>query len=171
MKTRSVTLRKKKIQLKPIGIIHSPFKKIVGIPIQTVFSDKGNGTVELLPEYKEGLKDLEGFSHIILIYYFHRSKGYRLICRPFLDRVERGVFATRAPARPNPIGLSIVRVKKIRGNMIKVASLDILDGTPLIDIKPYIPQFDAPRVLKGGWLEKAYKNKEGMTKSDGRFTL
>jgi tRNA-Thr(GGU) m(6)t(6)A37 methyltransferase TsaA len=155
--------------MKPIGIIHSPFKKLVGMPIQAAFSKKGTGTVELLPEFTEGLRDLEGFSHIMLIYQFHKSKGYRLLCRPFLDEVQRGVFATRAPARPNPIGISIVKVKRIRGNKIEVASLDVLDGTPLLDIKPYVPRFDAPEPKSVGWFEKALGRKKARLMADNRF--
>jgi tRNA-Thr(GGU) m(6)t(6)A37 methyltransferase TsaA len=140
------------------------------MPIQTVFSKKGNGIVELFPEFKEGLRDLEGFSHIMLIYQFHKSKGYRLLCRPFFDEVQRGVFATRAPARPNPIGISIVKVRKIRGNKIAVASLDVLDGTPLLDIKPYVPRFDAPEPKRVGWFEEALGKKKARLKADNRFT-
>jgi tRNA-Thr(GGU) m(6)t(6)A37 methyltransferase TsaA len=150
-------------------MIRSPFKKIEGMPIQTVFSKKGNGTVELLPEFKEGLQDIEGFSHITLIYQFHKSKGYHLLCRPFLDEVQRGVFATHAPARPNPIGISTVAVKKIKGNKIEVASLDVLDGTPLLDIKPYVPRFDAPDPKSVGWFEKALRKKKVRCKVDNRF--
>ena len=118
------------MKINPIGIIHSPYKQMIGTPIQTAFSDDGEGTVEIFPKYKKGLKDLEGFSHIILIYHFHQSEGYSLSCRPFLDDVERGLFATRAPRRPNPIGLSIVRLKEIKDNILSVSSLDVLDETP-----------------------------------------
>jgi len=163
------TFSHKKIHLNPIGIIRSPFTQIVGTPIQPAFSKDEEGTVEVFPQFKEGLKDLEGFSHIILIYHFHKSKGYSLLCRPFLDNVERGLFATRAPRRPNPIGLSIVRLKQIRNNTLTVSSLDILDGTPLIDIKPYIPHFDTPKALKVGWFEKAFEKKKGTIISDERF--
>jgi tRNA-Thr(GGU) m(6)t(6)A37 methyltransferase TsaA len=169
MKMSNTELRKKILRLKPIGIIRSPFKKTVGMPIQTVFSTKGNGTVELLPEFKEGLRDLQAFSHIMLIYQFHKSKGYRLVCRPFLDEVKRGVFATRAPARPNPIGISIVKIKGICGNKIEVASLDILDGTPLLDIKPYIPRIDAFRTKRVGWVKKALGKKKARLMADNRF--
>jgi len=169
MTTRSAVVRKKIFRIKPIGIIRSPFKKLVGMPIQAAFSKQGHGTVELLPEFKEGLQDLEGFSHIMLIYQFHKSKGYRLLCRPFLDEVQRGVFATRAPARPNPIGISIVKVKKIRGNKIEVAWLDVLDGTPLLDIKPYVPRFDAPEPERVGWFKKALGKKKARLKADNRF--
>jgi tRNA-Thr(GGU) m(6)t(6)A37 methyltransferase TsaA len=169
MKTSNTELRKKILRLRPIGIIRSPFKTVVGMPIQTVFSKKGNGIVELFPDFKEGLRDLEGFSHIMLIYQFHQSKGYRLLCRPFLDETQRGVFATRAPARPNPIGISIVQVKRIRGNKIEVASLDVLDGTPLLDIKPYIPRFDAPLTKRVGWFGKALRKKKPRLMADDRF--
>jgi len=164
-------LKKKGIQLNPIGIIHSPFTQIVGTPIQSTYSKNGEGTVEIFPEFKQGLKDLEGFSHIYLIYYFHKSKGYCLTCRPFLDNVERGLFAIRAPRRPNPIGLSIVKLKEIRDNIISVSSLDILDGTPLIDIKPYIPHFDAPKTTKVGWFKEVSEKNKGTIISDNRFTI
>ena len=159
----------KRIHYNPIGVIHSPFKQLVGIPIQTAFSKDGEGTVELFPQFKQGLKDLEGFSHIILIYHFHKSKGYDLLCRPFLDKVKRGLFATRAPSRPNPIGLSLVRLQGINDNVLQVSSLDVIDGTPLIDIKPYIPQFDAPKEVKVGWFEKAFRKKHPTFVSDSRF--
>ena len=157
------------IYYKPIGIIHSPFKQLEGIPIQSAFSKGGEGTVELFPQFMEGLKDLEGFSHIILIYHFHKSKGYDLECRPFLDTVKRGLFATRAPSRPNPIGLSIVRLQEVQDNILKVSSLDVIDETPLIDIKPYIPRFDSPKIVKVGWVEKAFRRKKPTTISDNRF--
>jgi len=141
-----------------------------GTPIQSTFSKDGEGTVELFPQFKQGLKDLKGFSHIILIYHFHQSKGYDLLCRPFLDEVKRGLFATRAPRRPNPIGLSIVRLKNIRGTTLRVASLDVLDETPLIDIKPYIPEFDALTSPQVGWFKKALKKKKHNILADNRFS-
>jgi len=140
-----------------------------GTPIQSAFSKDGEGTVKLFPQFKQGLKDLKGFSHIILIYHFHKSKGYDLLCRPFLDEVERGLFATRAPRRPNPIGLSIVRLEKISGTTLSVASLDVLDETPLIDIKPYIPQFDSLTSPQVGWFEKALRKKKHRVRADDRF--
>ena len=130
--------------------------------------DDGEGTVEIFPKFKKGLKDLDGFSHIILIYHFHESEGYSLLCRPFLDDVERGLFATRAPRRPNPIGLSIVKLKEIDDNILRVSSLDVLDQTPLLDIKPYIPRFDSPETKKVGWFEKAVRKKSNFI-SDDRF--
>ena len=141
-----------------------------GTPIQSTFSKDGKGTVELFPQFKHGLKDLKGFSHIILLYHFHKSKGYDLLCRPFLDEVERGLFATRAPRRPNPIGLSIVRLEKISGTTLSVASLDVLDETPLIDIKPYIPQFDSLTSSQVGWFEKALRKKKHLVRADDRFS-
>ena len=119
--------------------------------------------------YAEGLADLEGFSHIILIYQFHRSQGFDLRVKPFLDDHERGLFSTRAPRRPNPIGLSVVPLVKREGNRLEVQGIDVLDGTPLIDIKPFVPAFDAPEVSAIGWLE----GKEGLEKkirSDDRFS-
>ncbi len=129
--------------LSPIGIIHSPYKEQKGVPIQPVFSEGVTAEIEVYSEYQQGLKDLEGFSHIILLYLFHKSEDYRLLCRPFLDNKERGLFATRAPKRPNPIGLSIVELLKIDKNIITIGSPDMIDGTPLLDIKPYVDAFDA----------------------------
>lgn len=159
----------KRIYYTPIGIIHSPFKQLAGMPIQTAFSKNGEGTVELFSQFKQGLKDLEGFSHIMLIYHFHKSKGYDLLCRPFLDNVKRGLFATRAPNRPNPIGLSIVRLQGINDGTLSVSSLDVIDETPLIDIKPHIPQFDSPKAVTVGWFEKAFRKKHPTIISDNRF--
>ena len=159
----------KKIYYTPIGIIHSPFKQPEGTPIQAAFSKCGEGTVELFSQFKQGLKDLEGFSHIILIYHFHKTRGYNLLCRPFLDDVKRGLFATRAPSRPNSIGLSIVRLQEISGTILTVDSLDVVDETPLIDIKPYIPQFDSPKAVKVGWFEKAFRKKYPTIIADNRF--
>lgn len=152
----------------PIGIIHSPFKEPKGTPIQPIVSEDIDGTVELFQEYIEGLKDIDGFSHIILIYHFHLSKGSLLKVKPFLDDQTHGVFSTRAPSRPNPIGISIVQLVKIEGNILQVKDLDIVDGTPLLDIKPYVPEFDIRKVKKKGWLEKNV-SKLSTSKDDGRF--
>ena len=154
---------------RPIGVIHSPFKDSKGVPIQSLFSKDTEGKVELFPEYMEGLKDLNGFSHIILIYHFHRSKSPKLIVTPFLDPAPRGVFSTRAPSRPNPIGISIVRLMKIEDNILHISEIDILDGTPLLDIKPYVPGFDIRKEARGGWLEKGLKQPIRV-KDDGRFS-
>jgi tRNA-Thr(GGU) m(6)t(6)A37 methyltransferase TsaA len=151
-----------------IGTIHSPFKTINNMPIQPAGAMDVQGTIEIQPEYIDGLKDLEGFSHIILIYHFHKARGCELIVTPFLDTEPHGVFATRAPNRPNPIGLSIVRLVKIEANILHIENVDILDQTPLLDIKPYVPEFDTPGSVKTGWLEKK-KEKVIYKKSDSRF--
>ncbi len=152
----------------PIGIIHSPFKDPKGMPIQPTAAKGVKGEVEIFEEYIEGLKDLDGFSHIILIYHLHLSKGYLLIVKPFLDNEFRGVFATRAPRRPNPIGLSVVRLNGIKGNRLYIEDVDIVDGTPLLDIKPYIPQFDLRKVEKIGWVAKNIHKLQNL-KADDRF--
>ncbi|MBN2266120.1 MAG: tRNA (N6-threonylcarbamoyladenosine(37)-N6)-methyltransferase TrmO [Candidatus Aminicenantes bacterium] len=156
------------MKLKPIGIIHSPFKKAEGTPIQPPGGGGVRGTVEVFKPYRAGLKDLDGFSHVILIYEFHRSRGFDLEVVPFMDTEVRGLFATRAPNRPNPIGLSVVRLKKVAGGTLHVRDLDVLDGTPLLDIKPYVPAFDAPARARTGWLEKARKRVR-RRRADGRF--
>lgn len=156
------------ITYKSIGIIHSPFKEPKNVPIQAVASKGTKGTIEVNSEYTEGLVDLEGFSHIILLYHFNLVKGYSLTVKPFLDQNLHGVFATRAPSRPNPIGLSIVRLKKIQNNILHIEDVDILDNTPLVDIKPYIPQIDNRKTKKIGWFNKKLA-KLPTTKDDGRF--
>jgi tRNA (adenine37-N6)-methyltransferase len=159
----------KRIQYHPIGIIHTPFKTPAGTPIQPTGAKNIEAMVEVFSEYVEGLDDLAGFSHIYLLYHFHLSKKYRLKITPFLDSEKRGLFATRAPARPNPIGLSVARLIGIENNLIRIQDVDIVDGTPLLDIKPYVPEFDVRRVHKIGWLEKE-KKKIAKTKDDGRFS-
>ena len=156
------------IKYKPIGIIHSQFKEPKGTPIQPTAVKGIDGTVEVFPEYAEGLKDLEGFSHIILIYHFHLSKKSSLKVKPFMDNQIRGVFSIRAPSRPNPIGISVVRLVMIEGSILYIQDVDIVDGTPLLDIKPYVPEFDVRAVDKIGWLEKNV-NKLPISKDDGRF--
>lgn len=157
-----------KIQYKTIGFIHSPFHGIVDMPIQPTGAKSITGTIEIHPEYTEGLKDLEGFSHVILIYHFHLSKNYSLKVKPFLDKQLRGVFATRAPKRPNPIGISVVRLKRIEGNILYIENIDVVDGTPLLDVKPYVPELDAPEVEKIGWLSQKIK-KVHSARSAKRF--
>ncbi|MEA1896968.1 MAG: tRNA (N6-threonylcarbamoyladenosine(37)-N6)-methyltransferase TrmO [Bacteroidota bacterium] len=151
-----------------IGIIHSPFKEPKGTPIQPIAAQGIGGTVEVFQEYTEGLKDIDGFSHVILVYHFHLSKESSLTVKPFMDDQTHGVFSTRAPNRPNPIGISIVQLVKIEGNILQVKDLDIVDGTPLLDIKPYVPEFDIRDAKKKGWLEKNV-NKLSTSKDDGRF--
>jgi len=157
------------IKYRPIGVVHSPFKEPKGTPIQPPGGKGIDGTVEVFPEYAEGLKDVEGFSHIILIYHFHLSKGLSLKVKPYMENRLRGVFATRAPNRPNPIGISVVRLTRIEGNILHVRDLDVVDETPLLDIKPYVPEFDVREVNKTGWLEKEV-HKLSTSKDDGRFT-
>lgn len=151
-----------------IGIIYSPFKELAGMPIQPTGKSSAPGHVELYPEFIEGIKDLEGFSHIYLLYYLHKVRQVKLTVTPFLDKEARGIFATRAPSRPNPIGLSLVKLIRIEGNFIYIDDIDILDGTPLIDIKPYIPEFENKENIRIGWLEKA-KRRVQEKKSDSRF--
>lgn len=139
-----------KIILKPIGVVHTPFKDKRETPIQPTRSN-AIGKVEIEPEYSAGLTDLEGFSHIYLIYYFHKSSGYELLVKPFLDDRQRGLFATRYPARPNSIGVSIVRLLAREENFLTIRDVDVLDGTPLLDIKPYVPDFDVRENVSTGW--------------------
>ena len=156
------------IQYHPIGTIHSPFQVPRGTPIQPRAARGVEGTVQVLPPYVEGLQDLDGFSHIILLYHLHLAGPARLKVKPFLDDQARGLFATRAPARPNPIGLSVVRLVAIEDDTLYIQDVDIVDGTPLLDIKPYVPPFDAPEVQRVGWLE----HKVGglpQARDDGRF--
>ncbi len=157
-----------KICYRPIGIIHSPFREPKDVPIQPSAAKGVIGRVEVFPEFVEGLKDLESFSHIILIYHFHKVRVKKLLVKPFLDEREHGVFATRAPGRPNPIGISVVKLLKIEKNILTVDEVDIIDGTPLLDIKPYVPEFDVRNNVKIGWLEKNVQ-KLLLVKDDGRF--
>ncbi len=156
------------ISYKPIGIIHSPFKDPLGTPIQPSAARGVKGTIEIFPEYAEGLIDIEGFSHIILIYHFHLSREFSLKVKPYLDDQLHGVFATRAPARPNPIGISIVRLIKIEREKLFIEDVDIVDGTPLLDIKPFVSEFDSREAEKIGWLRK-HIDKLPKMKDDGRF--
>ncbi len=152
----------------PIGVIHTPFKERAGMPIQPSGGCGIQGTVEVYPEFREGLSDLDGFSHIILLYCFHRIEGFKLRVVPFLDIWSRGVFSTRAPTRPNPIGLSVVRLLSLEDGILRIENVDILDDTPLLDIKPYVPEFDAQSKIRTGWLEEVGKN-VSKKRSDNRF--
>ncbi|SPE28100.1 conserved hypothetical protein [Acidobacteriia bacterium SbA2] len=156
------------MKLKPIGIIHSPFQHAAGTPIQPRAAGGAEGTVQIFDEFAAGLKDLEVFGRIWLIYWFDRARHKKcsLVVKPYLDDTPRGVFATRAPARPNPIGLSPVRLLEARGNTLRVRDLDVLDGTPLLDIKPYFPQFDSFTNVKSGWLRGSTLR---GAKADDRF--
>jgi tRNA (adenine37-N6)-methyltransferase len=142
--------------MRPIGVIHSPFTEKDKTPIQASRS-QAIGTVEIYPEFAGGLKDIEALSHIYLLYAFHESSGYALQVKPFLDNQEHGVFATRYPYRPNPIGISIVKLIFCKENFLTVEGIDTLDGTPLLDIKPYVPDFDQRTDVRTGWYEMRSK--------------
>ena len=156
------------LEYRPIGVIRSPFTERHGMPIQAAFAEAARGRIELKPEYAAGLKDLEGFSHLILLYHFHLSGQYRLQVQPYLEDRVHGVFATRAPTRPNRIGISVVRLEGIEGASLHIVNVDVVDGTPLLDIKPYVPQFDDRPGARIGWLENR-ASKAGSVKADGRF--
>ncbi|MCG2711432.1 MAG: tRNA (N6-threonylcarbamoyladenosine(37)-N6)-methyltransferase TrmO [Candidatus Omnitrophica bacterium] len=148
----------KEIKLKPIGIIHTPYKEPKGIPIQGRFEKGIRGTIRLFPEYQAGLKDIEGFSHLILIYYFNRSKEANLMGKPFLEDQKHGIFTIRSPHRPNHIGFSIVKLETVKEGILTFSEVDILDNTPLLDIKPYVSYFDSRENVKNGWLNKHFKD-------------
>lgn len=158
------------VEYQSIGIVHSPFKTPEGTPIQSGASG-GNAfaTIEIFPEFAEGLKDLGGFSHIYVLFHLHLAKSKSLIVTPFLDTKKHGIFATRSPGRPNTIGLSVVCLEKVEGNILHIRNVDILDGSPVLDIKPYLPQFDVFETTKNGWLEKN-AHKMTQTVDDGRFS-
>jgi tRNA (adenine37-N6)-methyltransferase len=154
----------------PIGTIHTPFTDLTDMPIQPNGEASAAGTVEILPELTAALKDLEGFSHLILLYHLHKVERVSLNVTPFLGSETHGIFATRAPTRPNPIGLSVVRLVKIEGSLLYVENLDVLDGTPLLDIKPYLPEFDGHIDARIGWLENV-REKIRSTRSDKGFIV
>lgn len=148
------------IKIKPIGIVHSPFKKAEDIEPEKYSYPRGfdsvQGELEIFREYESGLKDIEGFSHLIVIFAFHRSEGFRLHTKPLLDDTLRGVFSTRSPHRPNPVGMTVVTVREKKGNILKVSGVDMIEGTPVLDIKPYTPR-DQKTAIKLGWLEDKIK--------------
>jgi len=156
------------IQFHSIGMVHSPFTELKDMPIQPSGASGVEGTLIIHPEYTKGLCDLAGFSHIYLLYFFHRVKEFQLKVTPFLDNQPRGIFATRAPRRPNPIGLSILLLVEINNEVLRVRNIDILDGTPILDIKPYVPAFDQPKNVKIGWLTNVGKGVKSK-RSDERF--
>ncbi len=156
------------MRIQQIGTIHTPFKEQKGTPIQPKMGKDIAGTIGIFDEFVPALRDLDGFSHIILLFYLHKSEGFNLEVVPYMDDKKRGLFATRAPRRPSPIGLSIVRLVKVDGNLLHIKDVDILDGTPLLDIKPYVPAFDEPQEIRTGWLEKR-AHKASDKKADDRF--
>ncbi len=158
------------IQYAAIGVVHSPFTEPAGTPIQASGAAAADveAVVEIYPQYSDGLKDIEGFSHLILLYHLHRVQPAGLLVKPFLENELHGIFATRSPARPNPIGFSVVRLDKVEGRLLRVRGVDMLDQTPVLDIKPYIGQFDCREAERVGWLaDNLHKLNE--TKDDGRF--
>jgi tRNA-Thr(GGU) m(6)t(6)A37 methyltransferase TsaA len=148
--------------MEPIGVIRTPFAERAGMPIQPRFSH-AVGRVEVFQAYTAGLQDLEGFSHVILLYVLHRSSGCTLHVRPYLDDAQHGLFATRHPCRPNPIGLSVVRLLSCRDGVLEVEGIDVLDETPLLDIKPYVPDFDARPEARAGWYDSRPPDREGRS--------
>jgi tRNA (adenine37-N6)-methyltransferase len=154
--------------VKPIGVIRTPFKSSEDTPIQSSNSD-ARGYVEVAIEYFDALKSLDGFSHIILVYWFHRAKPPKMRMKPFLDTEEHGLFSIRAPSRPNPIGISTVKLLKVEGIRLDIEGVDILDGTPLLDIKPFVPEFDNRSQATSGWLSKSPLVKDHSHIADARF--
>jgi tRNA (adenine37-N6)-methyltransferase len=157
------------IVIKPIGIIHTPHTDVKDMPIQPIAAEGVKGYIELLPEFVAGLKDVEGFSHLTLFYHFHKINGYELVVTPFMDTEKRGIFATKAPKRPNAIGLSTVKLIAVDGNILHIEQVDMLDGTPLIDIKPFYPRYDNRENVEIGWLEKNKNLPIEKLRSDERF--
>lgn len=157
----------KSINVQPIGIVHSPYKEMKGTPIQGVFNKDSEAWIELNSEYVTGLKDLDGFSHAILLYQFHLSNKVEIVGKPYLENEDRGIFAMRSPHRPNHIGLSVVKIKRIDGNRLYFAEVDVLDGTPVLDIKPYVKQFDCREDAVSGWVERHFQegNQPASTKA------
>jgi tRNA-Thr(GGU) m(6)t(6)A37 methyltransferase TsaA len=157
------------IKLCSIGIIHSPYKEGKDIPIQGRFKDDVEAYLELNEEYVKGLKDLDEFSHAILLYYFHKTDKVKIQGKPFLEDDIHGIFAIRSPHRPNHIGLSVVKIKEIKENRLYFTNVDMVDGSPLLDIKPYIKYFDDREKVICGWLEKHFKNGNIPKKTSTRF--
>ena len=156
------------VTFRPIGVVRSPFADPDGMPIQASGAGGARGTIEVDPALADGLAGLEGFSHLVLIYHLHRVRRPRLVVTPFLDTETHGIFATRSPARPNAIGLSTVRLLAVRGTTLEIADVDVLDGTPLLDLKPYVPAFDDRPGARIGWFE-GRAERAGETVSDDRF--
>jgi len=157
------------IIIHPIGIIHTPHTDVKNMPIQPIAAEGIKGYIEILPQYIAGLKDIEGFSHLTLLYHFHKISGYELEVVPFMDTESHGIFSCKAPKRPNGIGLSTVRLISVEGNKIHIEQVDMLDGTPLIDIKPFYPRYDNRENVEIGWLEKNKNLPLEVLRSDERF--
>ena len=160
---------RQEVVLRAIGVIRSPHRSAAGTPIQSAYADAVEGDVVVDEDFVTALDDIDGFERIWLIYCLDRAKPWKSKVVPYRDTQERGLFATRAPSRPNPVGLSVVRLLARQGNVLRVRGLDVLDGTPVLDVKPYVPEFDRPRHVRTGWLEAA-RGRVRSTRSDGRFT-
>ncbi len=158
------------ISYSPIGYFRSPYTEINGMPIQPIGAEDVEGFIEVLPEFSAGLKDLEGFSHVYVLYHLHQIEGYDLMIKPFLDTKRHGVFATRSPKRPNPIGLSVMRLLSVCGIYVFLKGIDVLDQTPVIDIKPYVADFDRCDADRFGWFEGKSRNAT-YHRSDERFAV
>jgi tRNA-Thr(GGU) m(6)t(6)A37 methyltransferase TsaA len=154
------------LKFDPIGVIETPFREPAGTPIQPSRARGARGKVHIDSRFQAGLKDLGGFERVWLIYWFHKASGSSLLVTPFLDTRERGIFATRAPARPSPIGMSVVRLLAVHGGILDVEDVDIIDGTPLLDIKPYVPEFDCYPRSRAGWFDETDSKRRV---ADGRF--
>lgn len=160
-------MEKCNVEFRPIGTIHTPFQQAEGTPIQPIKGKGTKGWVEVEPEYVDGLKDLNGFDRIWLLFWCHRASDYRLHIKPYMDTQIRGLFSTRAPSRPNAIGISCVKLLSVEGGRLEIEDVDMLDGTPLLDIKPYAAKFDHFPVARSGWMDTV--EKDAQTKADNRF--
>lgn len=156
------------ISYEPIGHFRTPFTDIRGMPIQPLGAKGVQGTIAMVPELREGLADLDGFSHVIVLYHLHEIRGHELTVKPFLDQNTHGIFATRSPRRPNPIGLSVMKLNGVSGGTVFLENVDVLDGTPVIDIKPYVPDFDIWNADRIGWFEGKSGN-ASHHRADDRF--
>lgn len=162
-------MNREQIIINPIGIIYTPHHDINNMPIQPIAAKGIKGYIELYPEYTQGLTDLDGFSHITLLYHFHKTQGYKLMVKPFMDEKEHGIFACKAPKRPNAIGTSTVKLIGIENNIVHIEMVDMLNGTPLIDIKPFFPKHDNRLNAVAGWLDEKGIIPVKKMKSDERF--
>jgi len=158
------------MHLTPIGTVLSPFRQAYGTPVQPFCAEGTEGRIEIFDDYLEGLTDLDGFQRIWVLFWCHRSRRPKLTVTPYRDTMQHGLFATRAPSRPNPIGLSALRLFGVSGNILHVGELDILDGTPVLDIKPYVSQYDSYPAQRCGWLDSEHVRK-GVVVADGRFEI
>jgi len=156
-------------RFKPIGRLQTPYQSKSGVPIQGIFDPESEGKAVIFEAYEAGLQDIEGFSHLIMIYVFHRSKGYDMVCRPYMEDELHGVFSIRAPRRPNPIGFSVVRLQKREGRVLYLSEVDMLDGTPILDIKPFSPKFDHRQDVRVGWMDNPFLDAGHRKVSDDRF--